>query len=346
MEATETITPATETPSSTAPAATAPTTVSSEPAKETRPTSMRAAFERMEAKSKEVATAPGPATTRPAATPPTGQDPTKPLAADAGPMPIAQHKAILENARKELTTYKEKHGWAEKVPQQTFQEVASFLTKLRTDPIGYATDLISQIEAHPQYGPQWKARQGNGNGRGQVESFDPDVEILDPATGKPLAQTFSAERQKALLKHELAQAIKPFQTEREQREEAARQQKIADATAAHQRQVEAQTNAQWEDLKGILEITDDKDPLLADVLATWEAHQDWTPHRVALEVRKTKVTPRQQGQAVHAAETEMRRKAAGNTVTSTGQTAIPTRPKTREQLRQWMEDKAASFERA
>jgi hypothetical protein len=306
---------------------------------------MREAFERIEAKSNGLAAASGQGTTRPSV-PQTAADPTRPAGTPTAPVPPDVHAAALNNARvKAVAEYRQQYGWAEKVPQQTFQQVASFLSTLHSDPIGYVTNLIGQIEAHPTFGPQWKARHANGNGNGnghQAPNLDPDVEVYGP-DGKPVGATYSAERQKALLKHELDQALKPFQTEREQRQQAERTAATQREQAAIYARNEKQATAQIEEIKGILDVTDDTDPLLTEVLNVWAAHErdGWSAHRAAIEVRKTKVQPRQQGQAVQAAETEMRRKAAGNTVNGTGSTAMPTRPKNVKELAKWLEANAS-----
>lgn len=335
MEATvDTTAPPTVTePTAPASPAIADTSVSA-PVVSERPKSFKESFERIEAKQPPVKTAAATTVQSGAAVPPV--NPTAPI-------PLDVHTKALDNARiKAVAEYQQKYGWAEQVPQQTFQRVATDLNSYHTDPIGFVMKRIAEIESDPQWGPQWKARQAQP--ASTAPNLDPDVEVIGP-DGKVTGTTYSAERQKALLKHELDQALKPFQTEREQREAATKQAETERLEAAAYKQREKVAEAQMEEIADILDIkidyTKPADPLIADTMAMWAQHPEWSAHRSALEVRKTKVQPRLAAQGLQQATDEMKRKAAGNTANGSGTTAMPARPKNEKELSKWLENREA-----
>lgn len=320
-------------PTTPAPPATVETPTQT-PAVSDRPKSFKDAFARLDAA--EAVKKPStemPATTAPAATAQPGV-PVKP-AATAAPIPLDVHQKALENARtKAVTEYRQKYGWAEGIPQETFQQVSQGLQAYATDPIAFIQARIAEVASHPVWGPKWQASQPNGPARPSI-SLDPDVEIMGP-DGRPVGATYSAERVKAIVdqavQKAIGQEVQPLKTAYEQRQAEERRQAQARLEVEHKQQAEAQADKTFTQIKRILDITEDTDPLLNDVMAVWTEHPDWSVHDVAIEVRDTKVKPRLQGQAVQAAETEMRRKAAANTVNGTGTTAMPKRPQTRAEL--------------
>ena len=301
---------------------------------------MRDAFQRIDAKQTASAAASTVPATTPQAAPAQVQPPT------AGPIPFDVHHRALENARTTaVSEYRQRFGWAEQVPQQQFQQVATFLSTLQTNPIGFVQQLIADIQRDPQWGPQWAASQPAPRAAAPSASLDPDVEIIGP-DGRPAGATYSAERVKAIVQQAVAQAIgqevQPLKQFHQQTLADRQRVQVAEQQAQLSQQNEAKADAILDEVRGILDITTDTDPLFNDVLTLWAQYPTASVHQIALAVRKDKVTPRLQGQAVQAATTEMRRKAAGSTANGTGSTAMPKRPTNAKELAAWMRARDAS----
>ncbi len=345
MEATATTEPVvtTEAPSGEAPATTEPSQsgTTTEPS---RPTSMREAFERIEKKSKAAATPTETATTTQAA------PGDKSAVAPQGPIPFEVHKKALDNARTKASTeavaqYREKFGWAEKLQPQQVQAMGKVAHELATDPIAHVLKVIAEIEAHPTFGPAWKARNGTAQPAAAAEpSLDPDVEIRDDQ-GKVVGKTFSADRWQAALKKAVDEAlgreVQPLKTEFQQRQAAAEQQRKADL---EKQQTEAAHKSADSILAEIEQILEGDKSLFDEVDKTMAQNPGMSAHAAALKVRAEKVVPKLKGAATQEAMTEFQRKANGNTANGNGRTAMPKKPRTREELAAWMRDndKAAS----
>lgn len=323
----------TETPSGSAPTTAEPS--SAVETKEARPTSMREAFERMEKKAA--------GTTDPATTPQTA--PSKAAAVvPQGPIPFDVHQKALENARTKASTealakHRETFGWAEKIPQQQLQQWGTLANRITTDPIGYAADLIREIEQHPQLGPAWKARQGaQPVGRTDTtQSLDPDVEIRDDQ-GRVVGKTFSADRVTAIVQKAVSEAIgqevQPLKAERDARQAEANRQQMETLKTQQTELVTKQADAILSDIEQIL---DGDKSLFDDVDKMMSQHPEMTPHAAALAVRKEKVVPKLKGAATQEAITEMQRKAAGGaTANGSGRTAMPKKPTNAKELAAWM----------
>jgi hypothetical protein len=96
------------------------------------------------------------------------------------------------------------------------------------------------------------------------------------------------------------------------------------------RQLQQQARASLESkadvvMSELLEIVDGKTDLLPAIDALMGEHPEWSAHKAALEVRKTKIVPTQQQTAQAAAADSFRKKAAANT--SDGRASTSTPPK-------------------
>jgi hypothetical protein len=294
-----------------------------------RPKSMREAFERVEASQT-------PAPPAPAAT---AQPGVTPAAVPTGPIPLDVHTKALENARtKAVTEYRQKYGWAESVPKQQFDQIAQEVQRAATDPLGYTLARIEELP--PPLRAQLNARLGIGQPTPAQTSLEADVEVMGQ-DGRVIGKTFSEERVRAVVAAAVQEAIgkevQPLKTAYEQTQAKDRQQQLNAVAEANHQEAAKIAEAGLEEVKGILDITDDQDPLFNDVLQVWTEHPEWSVHKAAIEVKKNKVAPRQAGQADQRAISEFQRKAAGNTANGRGTTATPAKPRTREELRQWME---------
>lgn len=339
----------------------APTTAepSSASAVEPRPTSMRAAFERIEQKQAKSPDAgkPGSATT---VQPAPGDKPA--VAAPQGPIPLEVHTKAIENARTKgaaeaLAKHRETYGWAEKIPQQQLQQWGSMANRIATDPIGYAADLIKEIEAHPVHGPAWKARNGGtaqpSAAAAATRAVEPDVEIRDDQ-GRVVGKAYSADSTKALITQAVAEAIGkevgPLKTAEEQRQTEVKRQEAARLEKAETDRSHKNADATLADLYTILEFknndpskwSEDESALIREVTAKMDANPGMSAHTAALAVRKEKIVPRIEGQATEKAITEMQRKAAGNTANGAGRTATPKRPRNAQELAAFMRERDAA----
>jgi hypothetical protein len=72
-------------------------------------------------------------------------------------------------------------------------------------------------------------------------------------------------------------------------------------------------------------------------------HPEWSAHKAALEVRKTKIVPTQQQTAQAAAADSFRKKAAANTSDGRASTSTPPkRPTTRQELADFLRAREAA----
>lgn len=349
MDTTATAEPiATEAPSGSAPATAEPSqSATTETAKPARIGSMRESFERLEKKQAASPDA-GKTGTATTAQPASGE---KAAAAPAGPIPLEVHQKALENARAKASTeaiaqYREKYGWAEKIPEQQLKQWGSMANRIATDPIGYVSDLLKEIEAHPVHGPAWKARNGAAQPAAAAASLDPDVQIVDDK-GQPVGKTFSAERVQAIVKQAVDEAlgreVQPLKTEYANRQAETEKQRRADL---EKQQTEAAHKSADSILAEIEKILDGDKSLFDEVDKTMAQNPGMSAHSAALKVREDKIVPKLKGAATQDAITEMQRKANGNTANGNGRTAMPKKPTNPRELAAWMRDREAAATKA
>ena len=98
------------------------------------------------------ATTPAPATTEP----PQKVDGTsaEPAPESKGPIPFERHKSILENARTEAAKEAETRVMQQYAPQ------LQVVQRLQADPVGTVTQLINELQQHPEYGQQLRSYAG------------------------------------------------------------------------------------------------------------------------------------------------------------------------------------------
>jgi hypothetical protein len=296
---------------------------------------MLAAFEQVAAAQEKAAAAPpetvatGPA----AATDPTGAPTAK------GPMPFEAHVTALKNARAKeretvLAEWRANYGWAEQVPKETIQHWSSVAQEMSANPIAFLERFTKDLTAHPVYGPQLRSHAARTLSARQADQEPtPDIAVVD-GNGTVTGQTYSApalakwqawkERQ---LLAKVDERMQPLVAEREQREQAS-------LTAQRTAELNTYADGVMEELTQIL----DGDPaLFEDVHQQMAQHPEWSAHRAALEVRKTKIVPTLEANATRKAVDTLKTKAAGNTASGTGTSAAPKRPTNAAELAAWME---------
>lgn len=331
----ETTTTPVSTPETTT-AAPATTETTSAPTTSQRPTNVRELAAYME-KAATTQTAPA----APQETAATGQAANPDLtSATAGPVPFAAHKTALDNARtKAVAEYREKYGWAEQVPQAQLQEFSQLASRMSTDPVGFATAFMQELQAHPTYGPQLKSQAARMLGARQANTEpQPDVQIVD-ANGQVTGVTYSASQlakrdawNKANLLAEVQKEFGPLKTDHDKR--------AAEAAAA---ETTRQANALADEIlvdevDGILEgaYSRKDEAILTEVNKLMAANPTWSVHKAANKVRKDFILPTLDKKAEARVVETFNKKAAGNTANGTAP-ATPTRPRNAKELAAWME---------
>ena len=313
--------------SSPAPAATpqaTPTPTTSE-----RPKSFAEALERVAGQAK---TGP-PAPAAPAIVAPEGQTPpVTPAASAAGPIPLADHQKILENTRAKtraevLAQVDRDIGWARQVPRESFQEVAGFAQRLHQDPVGFYQWLGQELANHPQYGPQM--RGGNGQGQPTHQEPKPDIEVHDEQ-GRVIGMTYSDKQQavrdqwlERRITAGINRTIQPIQQAHQRAQQEAS--RLALETKVSQGADALETR--------IFKILDGRKDLGPKVNELLKADPSLDPIDAAVMVREQVISPTIQATAQQKVADEQKRKALGNTVSGNGAITAPAaRPKNAKEL--------------
>lgn len=334
-EVPQTSTPAPSSPSSPAGSPTtqaAPTTTSASerPTEATiRPDATRgelAAFLKQADGAADATTPQSPLVADPAAAP--IAPPTEPTVAGApqsqavqGPIPFAEHKRILDNARTKAGADKlAELGLPPTFTRENAQWALDVATRINRDGLlGFHKWLSDQIAADPRYRQQL-APQAQAPTKPQ-----PDVEIRDER-GNVVGMGYSAAKQEELLawnqqqlKGEFAQMLHPFQQEREQRLQH-------EQLAAIQADQERRADTVLAQVNRILRMDtlskDDQAALGAKLLDEMSR----TPNAIeaALIVFEREVVPGLEKRGQQAARDTDLKKAAANTVNGTGGRSAPT----------------------
>ncbi len=293
-------------PASSAPAA------SAAPA---RPSSFKDALAQIEAQQQTEAPAQGAAAT---IVPP---DASRPAQTEP---PKETWPQILANARTKAAAdaeakFNEQYGWARAIPQQTIQEWSQIARRMAADPIGFLNEYVAELQRHPVHSQQLRSEAGrilSGHANGEPQ---PDVQLVNEQ-GQVTGMTYSADglakrdawRDSQLLA-KVNQEYGPLKAEREQQRQSAA---VQEARAA----IESKADVVMSEL---LEIVDGKTDLLPAIDHVMGAHPEWSAHKAALEVRKTKIVPLQQQSAQVAAAESFRKKAAAQTADGRASASSP-----------------------
>lgn len=222
-------------------------------------------------------------TTEPAATVQASQ--TVPVSEKPKPGEPPQDKwpTILDNARantrKEVEKEWEPYAWAKTVPREALAEMTQIANRMHSDPIGFLSDFVKDLEAHPTHSQALRSHAGRilSSGRQQPSvDLSPDVDVYGD-NGQIVAKTFSAERMQAIVQKAVQEAIgkevQPLKSEREQR--------LAREKAETQRAAIAkQADAIWNKAKGWTGFTEHA----AEIDSAMAQHPDWTLHDAYIEV--------------------------------------------------------------
>ncbi|HEV8217414.1 MAG TPA: hypothetical protein VGP95_16310 [Gemmatimonadaceae bacterium] len=263
-----------------------------------------------------------------------------------GPIPFEVHHKALANARaaaaKEATEqFEQEYGWAKQIPREALQEWGATARRMTTDPIGFLTDFVKELEAHPTHAQSLRSQAGRilASARGTPPAdLSPDL-VVDDGQGKQIA-TYSADRVKAIVAQAvndaLAKHVAPLAHDKQAREAAA-------AKVAAKQATDAKVNDVMSQLDELLEIAADTD---ADEKKTLYTALDALvakgvdPIKAAMQVRKEHLEPMREKRAAAKALDSFTKKAAGNTANGRGTTATPTKLKDRKDIATFLRQRA------
>ena len=297
-----------------APATSAPSTGST-PSQ--RPTSFAQAFEadaaRTVSTSTEMpasATASPETTTAPSATP-----------AQTGEPPKERWESILANARTKagedaLAKWRQSYGWAEQISRDDLAAWGQIAGRMANDPVGHISDLIAEIQNHDTYGPQLRSNAARllASARGpQRVDLEPDLVVTD-ANGNVLERSYSAKKQMAIMDQRLADALAPYKQESEQRKQVEAQTHAERQAQETTRAMHATVDAQFEEINGILDVSDpkseDAQQMYRGVSALMEANPTLSYVAAATKFRNAYAKTKAEAKVLD----ELKTKAAANSV--------------------------------
>lgn len=118
---------------------------------------------------------PAPDTTVQTTTPSAAVQPT---AAQAPPQQTEDRSPFIPRARfdevnaraKAAEEWKQKYAYAERVPQEQFDQMTQWFNRAHTDKLAFAQDLIAELQADPEVGPQLKSLAARALGHRQPQA--------------------------------------------------------------------------------------------------------------------------------------------------------------------------------
>lgn len=318
--------PATPTPAET-PAVTPPE----------RPTSMRDAFEQVQAKHSAT---PGTPTTQAAETPTTDGKP----AATKGPIPFDVHETSMKNAREKTRAdveaeYRQKYGWADTLDRSAAESGVQIARMFAQDREGFVRQMLHDAVADPTLAPVVRseaARILNG-ARGQTSpeiDLEPDNPALYDNEGRQLTQAgYSAQKVQALVQKAvqdaLAKEVAPLKQAHDTRvqQEALTQLQstaTADATAA---MTEASKWSGFAEHKG-------------EIANVFRANPTWSLERAYLDVLHRVILPSRDRTSQAQTMASLKDKAVAQVETTTTTAASPGKKlRTPQDLARFMESR-------
>lgn len=261
-----------------------------------------------------------------------------------GPIPFEVHKTALDNARTKATaeaqaTFDREYGWAKSIPPQTIQQWSGIATLMASDPPAFLEKYFAEAATHPTFGPQvksWAAKTLSRRTGAPAQDLSPDVVVQD-GEGREVARTFSAERVQAIVAHTvqdlLGKEVTPLKQDLEQRKAREQQQVMEARQADAAKRLEASTDAVLADISELLDITDATPPEARDALygelnALLDADEKLSPHKAAMQLRKTRIVPTLAGKAQQQVLDDLTNKAGAQGMNPTRAGVAPThRPK-------------------
>lgn len=175
-----------------------------------------------------------------------------------GEPPQERWADILANTRAKereaaLSEWRQKHGWAEQVNPQEFQQVAEMAKRASADPIGYLTDFIKELQGSPEHAAQLRslAARALAQRSGAPAEQEPQPDLPIQLEDGRVVHLYSAEQQakrEAFLQQRWLQSVEqklqPLQQSYEQQQEAAKAYAAQQDRLTYANQT-AETAAKW-----------------------------------------------------------------------------------------------------
>lgn len=326
-------TSATDTSTPAAVVSTTPTTETPAASPPARPTSMRDAFDKAQAK---LSAPPGAATTQPAETKTPDGTPT----ATKGPIPFDVHETSMRNAREKTraeveTEYQTKYGWVENQRSQIEQAV-QLANLYSTDKAGYVRQLLSEAANDPTLAPVVRSEAARIMGAHRNDAaidLEPDISVSD-ANGQIVSQTYSAQKVQAIVQKAvqdaLAKEVAPLKQAHEATQHREALQQI-DATAKTQATEVMGRASKWEG------FTEHK----KEIAEAFRLNPSWTVEQAYLDVLHRVILPSRDRSSQAQTMASLKDKAVAQVETTTGTAAAPGKKlKTPQDLARFMESRA------
>lgn len=231
-----------------------------------------------------------------------------------GPIPFDVHQKSMDNARLKATqelqaTFDRDYGWAKELPKEKLVEWSGIASLMASDPPAFLEKYFAETVQHPTFGPHVKSWAAKTLAtRVQADTMPgPDVSIVDQH-GNVTGATYSAEQ---LAKRDawrdrqadqrFDQRLQPFEQERQQKQDDAR---AAETT----RQINTHVDQHVARIEQILDGQGQEyGPLIADLILK---NPTLDPIDAALQIRKSHILPKLQGQANAQVLEDLKTKAA------------------------------------
>lgn len=256
---------------------------------------------------------------------------------DKGP-PQEKWPAILDNARVKAKAeaqaeFDRDFGWMRGAPQEQWVRMAEIGREM-SNPPEFLEKYFAEAANDPTHGAavrSWAARTLASRAPKQVD-LSPDVTVQDDQ-GREVARTFSADRVQAIVQQAVQDAIgkeiAPLKQDHAQRQAQEQRQAVERRQAETHKQLEASADAVLADLADLLDVTAETPPdqakaLYDEVEALLTADPSLSPHKAAMQVRKTRIVPKLQGNAQKSVLDDLNKRAAAQGMNPAGAAIAPT----------------------
>jgi hypothetical protein len=172
-----------------------------------------------------------------------------------GEPPQERWADILANTRTKereaaLSEWRQKHGWAEQVNQQEYQQVAELAKRASADPIGYLTDFIKELQSSPEHAAQLRSLAARALAQRSSTPQGPDLNPIQVQleNGQTVG-LYSAEQIAALKGQWLTEAEQKFAPAMQTVEQLRAQQQEAVRAQQQQREIAQFTTTTMQDVQ-------------------------------------------------------------------------------------------------
>lgn len=246
-------------------------------------------------------------------------DPASAVTPAPGPLPFEAHKRILDKAygerdalRGELTTLKQQFE------SPDGQRLRQWADGYRQNPEQWFANTVAELATtNPSLIPALRSQAARLLGQRQaapVESFEPDIPVYDE-TGKQVAQTYSADKVKAYVAHEVARALQqevsPMKQDFQQRKQ---EQEIAAVTKQATDTATSQFNEMKDEPGFLVKGTDGKSVVDPELAKAFTEHPEWSLETCYRKIVVPKLAAQTQAKVLD----DLKTKAAASTGVNPG----------------------------